>query len=794
MTSTTKRGLLVASTYNALQQGLAAAKANERTLGRVVNNEIVVYANPKKPTFWQRISGKYAVQKRDGKRAYYSLVNKKLKNILGDPLEDETLRRNLLLPTMGRSGYSLRAGGAREAMRRIDNFALSKASDRTGAAAAIAAAGIGFFNKEDLSAAGVQLALSTRLAEAFVGTLGTASEKFAFSLSDGADFLEAIRTLEGDLLLDTDYADKVKHLDKDTLALAVDLARREVGMMRATEVVVGSGVFNVAIGDKTYEPASDLDHGGRGTVSLYKNKLDPTDIIAVKQCKLTGDETPEEQKQLWNRAAEEAKIHFEASVGDHPNVLGFRGACRTGKGVLHAMEYAPHGDIKAVSQKIVDASELGTEDKITLQLTLIAEMAMGVAALHETGVVHNDLNDKNVFIGKDADCKLADFGESTREGVGLNSAVDNPQFQSPEIVYAKGEAGRKIRAIWMNEKAAFVVMKELMTRGAAAMVKDITRPLPDFSTMTKAELSKKLREQRAVFDLPGVRSGADKLNSIVSNYQRRLEIDCDAQTIEEIALFIETCQNLKLSVEATATEVTKTNAEIDALLEIKKSADVWGIGITAANVLCLKTRKGDGPLSKEDLLEFHENTVQSARPDRNNAKSRQKAMDLLFEKSNDPEIDTFLDRILKPDPSARPTAAAIAKNPIMKKYGAGTPEARALLKAILKGRDDLSEPLKQMKAVRTQASKKSGPPLASPRKLPVRDERRQVFADSPSKGAEARRKAFRTKPRVDPQRKTSAPLQNKNEPRILPRRHIRSAAPGSSATSKVPDDKPQTEE
>ncbi|MFF5648310.1 protein kinase [Streptomyces collinus] len=98
---------------------------------------------------------------------------------------------------------------------------------------------------------------------------------------------------------------------------------------------------------------------------------------------------------------------------------------------------------------------------------LLAQIAEGLAQLHDAGWVHGDLKPANVLLMADGSVRLADFNLAAElEGThAYTPAFSTPDYTPPELLWTEiGERGRRIRPsadIW-----AFGVLAHLVLAGA----------------------------------------------------------------------------------------------------------------------------------------------------------------------------------------------------------------------------------------------------------------------------------------------------------------------------------------
>ena len=138
-----------------------------------------------------------------------------------------------------------------------------------------------------------------------------------------------------------------------------------------------------------------LGKGGMGTVYLARDqRLDR--LVAVKVLH-TEDLAAEDRRARFMR---EAKT---AAAIRHPNVATIYEVGETGGGVpFIVMEYCEGETLsQRMRRRPIEAGEF---------LTIARQIAAGVAAAHEGGIVHRDLKSANIMIEPTGQVKILDFG------------------------------------------------------------------------------------------------------------------------------------------------------------------------------------------------------------------------------------------------------------------------------------------------------------------------------------------------------------------------------------------------
>jgi serine/threonine protein kinase len=162
---------------------------------------------------------------------------------------------------------------------------------------------------------------------------------------------------------------------------------------------------------------------GRGeTFQVYECAVNSA-VVAVKRLQIhdTRDgSNPEHFPRRLQAVVREIIIMSHAPVAQHPNVVSLQGY-GWGTDLLRvspfiALEFAEYGTLRAFlkSAKQLTPTKLG----------LMGDVALGVAALHESGIVHGDLKLDNVLVFPDQErpstvlAKVSDFGHSVLVGSG----------------------------------------------------------------------------------------------------------------------------------------------------------------------------------------------------------------------------------------------------------------------------------------------------------------------------------------------------------------------------------------
>ncbi|MBI2620362.1 MAG: protein kinase [Ignavibacteriales bacterium] len=167
-----------------------------------------------------------------------------------------------------------------------------------------------------------------------------------------------------------------------------------------------------------YKILEKLGEGGMGIVYKAQDlKLKRT--VAIKFLPQLMAENTEERERFQLEAE-------AASALNHPNVATIYEIDQADGQTFIVMEYVEGKTIRELSQPlpIKEALDIGVQ------------MAEGLAAAHETGIVHRDIKAENVMVRKDGRVQIMDFGLAKMHGVSKftkeGSTVGTISYMSPE--------------------------------------------------------------------------------------------------------------------------------------------------------------------------------------------------------------------------------------------------------------------------------------------------------------------------------------------------------------------------
>ena len=174
-----------------------------------------------------------------------------------------------------------------------------------------------------------------------------------------------------------------------------------------------------------YTIMEELGRGGMGVVYKARDlKLDR--IVALKFLSPHFSQSEEQKK----RFVQEAKA---ASALDHPNICSIYDIDETEDGQLFISMGCYQGE---VLKNRIERSPLDVEEAKTIAM----EIAAGLKAAHDQGIIHRDIKPANIMIGTNGQVKILDFGLAKVEGSSLTkeqTSLGTLPYMSPEQLLGK---------------------------------------------------------------------------------------------------------------------------------------------------------------------------------------------------------------------------------------------------------------------------------------------------------------------------------------------------------------------
>ena len=197
--------------------------------------------------------------------------------------------------------------------------------------------------------------------------------------------------------------------------------------LRTEDVVPGMVLLD------RYEIRRKIGSGGFATVFLASDRVISEEVILkILSHHLSTDE------KMRLRFVQELKLARRIS---HPHVIRIHDLLEIGDAKAISMEYFEGRDLG----KVLDDRERLPVDRV---LRISRQVAEGLAAAHDVGVVHRDVKPGNILVGDADEVKLLDFGlasathEVSQRLTKTGHLVGTPHYMAPELIRSEEVDGR----------------------------------------------------------------------------------------------------------------------------------------------------------------------------------------------------------------------------------------------------------------------------------------------------------------------------------------------------------------
>lgn len=178
-----------------------------------------------------------------------------------------------------------------------------------------------------------------------------------------------------------------------------------------------------------YRLLRKLGQGGMSTVYLAEFSRDGTEQV-LKMISLEQNDDGEAIQRFISEFALISQIQ-------HPNVARIYAQGFSGAHAYISMEYFPSGDLRRLIDDGMSAD---------LAVATLMQVAAGLSAIHEVGIVHRDMKPDNVMIRADGSLALADFGIAMHTETKLNQTEKGIVFGTPSYIAPEQVQGEDVDA------------------------------------------------------------------------------------------------------------------------------------------------------------------------------------------------------------------------------------------------------------------------------------------------------------------------------------------------------------
>ena len=177
-----------------------------------------------------------------------------------------------------------------------------------------------------------------------------------------------------------------------------------------------------------YEIAREIGRGGMGVVYLGRDtRLDRE--VAIKALPVHLAQDPDRLARFEREAKTLAQLN-------HPNVAGIYGVEEHQGARYLVLEYVAGETLAARLER----GALSVDDA----LEIAVQIAAGVEAAHEAGVIHRDLKPGNIIVTPDGKAKVLDFGLARTEdssSLAMSMSPDSPTITASPALHSPSIPG-----------------------------------------------------------------------------------------------------------------------------------------------------------------------------------------------------------------------------------------------------------------------------------------------------------------------------------------------------------------
>jgi eukaryotic-like serine/threonine-protein kinase len=190
--------------------------------------------------------------------------------------------------------------------------------------------------------------------------------------------------------------------------------------------------------DQKYAVVRVLGEGGMGVVYLARDIHTGLDVV-VKAIRAELAHRADVRQRTLAEGRALAQI-------DHPNVVHLKAVVVDGQGLWLVMQYI---DGESLDKTIAGYVERGERMPVDEALATLRQIAAGLAAAHQEGVIHRDMKPANVLMRrKDGMAKVTDFGiakvpggDSREQTKGILGSL---WYMSPEQVTGRRDLDKRV--------------------------------------------------------------------------------------------------------------------------------------------------------------------------------------------------------------------------------------------------------------------------------------------------------------------------------------------------------------
>jgi len=174
-----------------------------------------------------------------------------------------------------------------------------------------------------------------------------------------------------------------------------------------------------------YKRRSLLGKGAYGAAYLVQDREEPSVQYAAKEIQL--EHLSHQEREV---ALAESELLRKVS---HPNIVAYVASYLEDSKLHIVMEYAERGDL---DNKIKERRRTNLWVRETSVLSVFVQLASALDHIHARKILHRDVKPRNIFLNKENEVKLGDFGIARTIdswSAQVQTQIGTPLYLSPEI-------------------------------------------------------------------------------------------------------------------------------------------------------------------------------------------------------------------------------------------------------------------------------------------------------------------------------------------------------------------------
>lgn len=209
----------------------------------------------------------------------------------------------------------------------------------------------------------------------------------------------------------------------------MQLAASAEGTGKALErAIVGQEKPDADHPSNEYELLAKIGQGAYGSVFKARHRT-TGQLVAIKVMDLERDSQKSDELESMQN-----EVRILLQCGTNPAIISCRHVYQGKTNLWIIMELCLGGSLKdvlSISQSVFTEQQIASVMKMSLR---------GLCFLHSKGIIHRDIKAANILIHANGECRLADFGVSSKVEATMSknlTIIGSPNWMAPEVITGK---------------------------------------------------------------------------------------------------------------------------------------------------------------------------------------------------------------------------------------------------------------------------------------------------------------------------------------------------------------------